>query len=255
MGSSSPLKFVEIARLAHPTRPVEFTAKIESGSTEPPLELDKLPASVVTGNTLIDYSAASEQYRSGMSLALAFANRSTLAEMGPDANEDDWFASYKTNLARLGFSVSQGAFVKSTFSKRGLAVHKAIIPFLTAALGGAGVGPVILSLLTNLQKVDEDKPWITLIDQESRIFETREVHFGAVVSDSVECRMRHVAARLRFVDKQTNVLFFQISNTSADFESATTTLAINNALLSSIEPALRDRLVNSALDFIKRADI
>lgn len=136
-----------------------------------------------------------------------------------------------------------------------MAVHKAIIPFLIAALGGAAVGPVLVALLQNLQEMDSEEQWITLFDQQTRIFETREMHFAAATSDGVESVMRHVAARLYFVDRETNVLFFKISDMSAEFESATTMLGIDNRLLSVIEPALRERLGVAALEFIKSARV
>jgi hypothetical protein len=251
MSSKNPLSFIESAEIFEA---VALEATLESAGDAPvPIDLDRLPKGVVTGNTLIDYSATSEPIRGGLSLALAFANRAAVAAVGPNADEDEFFAAYKSNLGTLGFNVSQGAFFKSSFKKKGVAVHKAIIPFLTAALGGAAVGPVILALLNNLQSMDSDNPWITLFDRESRRFETREVNFAAAASDSVETRMRHVAARLFYVDTKTNVLFFKIDDASADFESTTTTLSINNALLASLEPALRGRLAASANDFIRAA--
>jgi len=254
MSARNPLRFVESAQIFE-LPAVEAATGAPVDPTAAPIDLDRLPTGVVTGNTLIDYSATSEPVRGGLSLALAFANRAAVAAMGPGADEDDFFAAYKSNLGMLGFSVSQGAFLKSTFRKKGMAVHKAIIPFLTAALGGAAVGPVILSLLNNLQSMNANNPWITLFDRESRRFESREIHFAAAASDSVETRMRHVAARLFYVDTKTNVLFFKINDVSADFESTTTTLVINNALLATIEPALKERLATSANDFIRAAVI
>jgi hypothetical protein len=245
------LGFVESANIGNITEGLA-TAEALGG---PPLNLDKLPTGVVSTNTLIDYSAAPENVRGGLSLAMAFASRAATAAMKDGDDEDDWFAAYKSNLMRLGFSVSQGAFTTSRFKKRNVAVHRAIIPFLTVALGGAAVGPVILALLENLKEIDKDQPWITLFDQEARKFESREMHFGAVSSDSVESRMRHVAARLSFVDRQTNVLFFKITDTSAEFESATTTLSVNNSLLAVLEPKLQERLQASAFDFIKEAGL
>lgn len=245
------LRFVESADLGQ-ARPKVLT---EATLGAPPLDLDKLPKGVVSGNTLIDYSAAPENVRGGLSLAMTFAGQATTAAMRPGDDEDDWFAAYKSNLMRLGFTVSQSAFTTSRFKKKGVAVHKAIIPFLTIALGGAAVGPVILALLENLKEMDRDKPWITLFDQQSRMFETRELHFGAVASDAVESRMRHVAARLSVMDSETNVLFFKITDTSAEFESATTTISMNNTLLAVLEQPLRERLQASAFDFIKEARI
>ena len=227
----------------------------ESATDGVTLDLDKLPKAVVSDNTLIDFSAARESVRGSLSLATAFAGRAAMAAMRDGDNEDDWFAAYKSNFIRLGFTVSQSAFTTSQFQKRGIAIHKAIIPFLTVALGGAGAGPVLLALLENLKEMDRDQPWITLFDQQSRKFHAREIHFGAVSSDAAMSSMRHVAARLSLIDNQTNVLFFKINDASADFKSATTTLSINNRQLANLEPALRDRLQASAFDFIKGASI
>ncbi|TXH84360.1 hypothetical protein [Thauera aminoaromatica] len=245
------LRFVESADLG-PER-LELTGVTEGPDAAPPLDLNKLPQGIVSSNTLIDFSAAPEGVRGGLSLAMTFASQVTTAAMRPGDDEDDWFAAYKSNLMQLGFTVSQSAFTTSRFKKRDIAVHKAIIPFLTIALGGVAVGPVILALLDNLKEIDKDEPWITLFDQESRKFKARELHFGAVASNTVESRMRHVAARLSVVDEKTNILFFKITNTSAEFESATTTISMNNNLLAVLEQPLLERLQSSALTFIKAA--
>jgi hypothetical protein len=243
------LRFVETAAIGDFAFPAATREAI--GST--PLNLDKLPQGVVAGNTLIDYSQSPVEVRGGLSLAMTFASRATTAAMPADADEDDWFALYKSNLMQLGFSVSQSAFTTSKFRKRGMAVHQAIIPFLTIALGGAAVGPVMLALLENLKTASQNQPWITLFDQESRRYETREMCFAAVSSSAAESNMRHVAARLSFVDKSTNVLFFKITDASAEFESATTTVTANNQLLTVIEQPLRERLKDLALKYIVEA--
>lgn len=186
-------------------------------------------------------------------MAMLFASRVADAAMKPGDDEDDRFAAYTTNLRKLGFGVSQSALSMSRFKKEGLFVHKAIIPFLTIALGGAGVGPVILSALENLQEMDKDKPWITLFDRQSRKFLTREMHFAAVSSDAIETSVRYVTARLLVDSKETNVLFFRITKASAEFESATTTLTANNSLLDVLEPHLRRRMESEIVDFIAEA--
>ncbi|MBJ7415826.1 MAG: hypothetical protein JHC88_10320, partial [Niveispirillum sp.] len=119
----------------------------------------------------------------------------------------------------------------------------------------AGVGPVILELLKSLNSMDENQPWITLFNKESRKFDIREMSFGAVASDIVETRIRHVTARLQVSDKALNILFFKITSASAEFESATTLFSINNNLLAVLEKPLRDRLEQSALDFIRIAPL
>lgn len=251
MAATDPLSFVESAALLEPPRRPDL--EVESLRTTA-LDLDRLPSGVVSGNNLIDFSAAADvTVRSGVSMALLFASRTADAAMKPGHDEDDWFAAYTTNLRKLGFAVSQTAMSVSRFKKRGVFVHQAIIPFLTIALGGAGVGPVILAALNNLREMDESKPWITLFDRESRKFTTREMHFAAVSSDTMQTAVRHVTARLSVDRNETNVLFFHISNSSAEFESATTTMSANNSLLAVLEPHLRKRMEAEIIDFIAAA--
>ncbi len=249
MHKHTALRFVENAQIPEPV------GRPEAALEGPALNLDKLPDGIVSSNTLIDYSAASAEVRGGVSLAMLFASRAATAAMAPGSDEDDWFAAYRNNLEKLGFRSSQTAMTRNRFRKRGLFVHKAIIPFLTIALGGAGVGPVMLALLENLKEVDKDRPWITLFDQESRHFESREMHFAAVSSSQVESVVRHVTARLTVDSSETNVLFFRMTDAAAEFESVTTTLTANNALLAVIEEPLQQRLAENSFAFIKEATL
>ncbi|MHA6130456.1 hypothetical protein ACX3YD_30530 [Pseudomonas fluorescens group sp. PF-1] len=244
--------FIENAKLLK----VELPEAVRELAVAPPaLDLNKLPDAIVTGNTLIDYSKSAPESRGPLSLALTFATLAANGEVGLNASEDEWFASYKSNLMRIGLDVSPSSFTRSTLRKKGLSVHEAIIPFLTIALGGIGVGPVILALLENLKKEDENQPWIRLFDQQSKRFETKEIYIGAVSSDAVETRMRHVAARLSVDDRETNILFFKINSTAAEFESATTEIIGNNHLLSVLEKPLGDRLGEIALQAILAAKL
>ncbi len=101
--------------------------------------------------------------------------------------------------------------------------------------------------------MDENRPWITLFDRESRKFTTREMHFAAVSSTDTETSVRHVAARLSVDQAETNVLFFRITKSAAEFESSTTPMSANNSLLAVLEPSLRDRLQEDIFDFVASA--
>lgn len=250
MSDLNALSFVESAELPPPPSRLEG---LEAGAA---LDLDRLPAGVVSGNTLIDFSGTpAVDVRSGVSMALLFASRVADRAMRPGDDEDDWLAAYKTNLRKLGFIVPQTAVSVSRFKKRGIFVHKAIIPFLTIAFGGASLGPVILAALNNLQEMDKDKPWITLFDRETRKFKTREMHFASVSSDLSQSAIRHVVARLTVDQTKTNILFFRITDASAEFESATTTINADNNLLAVLEPKLRNRMEKEIGDFIADATI
>ena len=151
-----PKSIIESADVGFPEIALEGTEP-----ALPPLNLDKLPDGVVSGTTLIDFSAAqSPVIRSSVSLAMLFASRVATTAMKPGDNEDAWLAMYTRKLGEVGFRISGYAVVKSTFKKTGVAVHKAIIPFLTIAFGGGAIGPIILQGLKSLQETDSGSSWI-----------------------------------------------------------------------------------------------
>lgn len=228
-------------------------ASLESG---PPLKLDQLPDGVVSGTTLIDFSAVqSGAVRAGVSLSMLFASRVATKAMQPSDDQDDWLAAYTSSLGQLGFSLAGTGVIKSTFKKTGLRVHQAIIPFLTVAFGGAAIGPIILAGLKNLQETDKDQPWITLFDQETKRFKAHELHFAAVSSNESDTSIRYAVARLNVEFSETSILFFKISDAEAEFESATTTMSANNGLLAVMEEDLKSRLGALTKSFIAAAEI
>lgn len=220
------------------TSPAKVTKDPQTG-----VKIDELPMGVAASNTLVDFTAtASPELRSAVCLAMVFAGRVASMEVGKKADEDEWLAAYQTSLGKLGFAVTGGAVQRSRFKKKGLLVHKAIIPFLTIALGGAGVGPVILAALKHLKEVEKDRPWITLFDRESRRYTSSELHFAAVTSDATNTTIRHVVARLVYQATQTSVLFWKIDDVNAEFESATSHMVANNQMLASLAPKLLARM-------------
>lgn len=248
---TNPRTFIETAEIG------QLSTAEAAVETTRPLDLDKLPAGVVSGPTLIDFSGVpSLNVRAGVSLSMLFASRvATQAVKKNGGDEDDWLAAYTSSLSSLGFALAGTALVESSFKKTGIEVHKAIIPFLTVAFGGAAVGPVILAALRDLQSMNADRPWIQLFDREAKRFRVRELHFAAASSTPLDTSIRYAIARLNVESSMTSILFFKISQASAKFQSATTTMSANNSLMAVTEPDLRLRLGDMATTFIADASI
>lgn len=249
----SPLESIESADLG-----LGSLEGLEAGEgAAPKLDLSTLPDVVVSGTALIDFSAAKDVVlRSSVSLALLYASRVATKAMNPDIDdEDDWLARYTLALTEIGFRVSGMSVVRSEMKKKNLAVHKAIIPFLTLAFGGAAVGPVILQALKNLQEIDENSPWITLFDKQTRRFDVSEMHFAAVNSNETDTTIRYAIARLHVETGETRILFFKFSTSGARFDSTTTNITGDNALLATIEPKLKAKLISIIDDTIAGAEI
>jgi hypothetical protein len=219
------------------------------------IDLDTLPDGLVTGTTLLDLSAVTDpQVRSGVSLSMLFASRVAANDASAD-DPDAWLASYQSALGRVGFALSGSAMLNSSFKKTNVGVHRAIIPFLTIALGGAAAGPVLISLLENLGDMAPDSPWITMYDRQVRRFDVQEMHFGAARSVGLETEIRYAVARLNLEMAQTSVLFFNITSDKAQFESMTTSMQISNSLMAVIEPDLRLKLAKQSKKFIWDANL
>jgi hypothetical protein len=245
----NPRAFIEAADVGN-------GGTLESAQLPSDLKLDQLPAGVVSGTTLLDFSSVpSMAVRSGVSLSMLFASRVATKMMQAGDDEDDWLAAYTSSLGSLGFALAGSAIVKSRFKKTGLRVHQAIIPFLTVAFGGAAIGPVILAGLKNLQEMDKDAPWITLFDRETRRFSARELHFAAVSSSDSNTCIRYAIARLNVEVDEVSVLFLKLTDTEAEFESATTTMSANNGLLAVMEEDLRLKLGSMTRSYIAAATL
>lgn len=247
--------------MAHPNA-LEFirTASIEERfetevTVENSIDLDRLPSGLVTGTTLMDLSNVNDpQVRSGVALSMLFASRVASNDARAD-DPDAWLASYQSALSQIGFSVSGSAVLNSTFKKTNVGVNRALIPFLTIALGGAAAGPVLLSLLENLDQMEPDTPWITMYDRQVRRFDVQEMHFGAARNLGQETEIRYAVARLNVTLGATKILFFRITQDSAAFESMTTSMQVSNSLMAVIEGDLKTRLSQMSRRFIWDAEI
>ena len=218
------------------------------------IDVNALPDGVVTGTTLLDLSQVqSPEVRSGISLAMLFASRVATVKAPP--TEDAWLAEYQSALGQLGFSIAGSAEVRSQFKKLNVAVHEAIIPFLTIALGGAAMGPVILALLKNLKDMQPDTPWITAFDRQVKRYDAQEMHFAAAVPSGTQTQVRYAVARLHLESLNTQVLFFKVGKTTAEFESLTTTMSVGNSLMAVSEPDLQEKLSKLTKKFIWDAQI
>ncbi|MEM8557283.1 MAG: hypothetical protein AAGG50_05605 [Bacteroidota bacterium] len=216
------------------------------------IDVDALPKGIVTGSNLIQFpEGASAELKSSVALSLLAAQR-VAANDKVVQTPDQWLNLHNTVLQNLNWRTEGGGTVKSTFDSVDVAVHKAIIPFLTAAFGGAvGAGALILTALNQLKEVDKDAPWITLFDRESRRFEVSEYQFSVVqvVGDTVHLRM--AAARLDASYGRTQVLFFKINKQHATFEQANLSFSTEAALLADMNAALKVKLKRLTKSYIQ----
>ena len=216
------------------------------------IDIDNLPNGIVTGSNLIQFPAdASPELKSSVALSLLAAQR--VATNDPVVlSPAQWLDRHNTVLQNLNWKNEGGGVAKSKFDSIDVAVHQAIIPFLTAAFGGAvAAGALILAALKQLQEMDKNSPWITLFDRQSKRFDVTEYQFSIVqlVGDTVHLKV--AAARLDASYGKTQVLFVKVSTQSAEFEQANQSFSTEAALLTEMNADLKVKLMTLTKSFIR----
>lgn len=216
------------------------------------IDIDHLPNGVVTGSNLIQFPpGTSAELKSSVALSLLAAQR--VASNDPVvASPEQWLERHDTVLRNLNWRGEGGGAVKSHFDSVDVAVHQAIIPFLTAAFGGAAAaGALIVTALKQLQEMDKDSPWITLFDRQSRRFDVSEYQFSIVQVEGDTVHLRLAAARLNASFGRTQVLFFKLNKQRAEFEQANRAYSAEATLLAEMNADLKLKLATLTKSFIR----
>jgi hypothetical protein len=215
-------------------------------------DIDKLPTGLVTGSNLIQFPAtATPELKSSVALSLLAAQRVATNDVVVQS-PDQWLQRHNTVLENLNWLNEGGGFVNSQFRSINVAVHEAIIPFLTAALGpAAAAGTLILTAIKELKEMDKNSPWITLFDQQSRRFNITEYQFSVVQVNNNNVQIKLAVARFDASYGQTQVLFFKLKQEHAAFQSASSTYSTQADLLTEMNAALKAKLAGFTATFIK----
>jgi len=216
------------------------------------VDVDKLPDGIVTGSNLIQFAPqTSDAIRSSVALSLLAAQRVATKAAGVQSPKQ-WFDRHNQVLSDLNWFGDAGGVVNSTFDSTNVAVHKAIIPFLTAAFGGAvTAGALILTALNQLKEIDQNSAWITLFDRQSRHFNVTEYQFSVAELVGDQVHLRIASARFDATYGQTQVLFFKVKKEKATFESASGSFATEVKLLTDLNGDLKMKLAGFTKTFIK----
>lgn len=231
--------------------PIHAIAAEEAGPVNT-IDIDNLPNGIVTGSNLIQFPKdAPSALKSSVALSLLAAQR--VASNDPVVlSPSQWLERHNTVLQNLNWRTEGGGTARAQFKSFDVAVHQAIIPFLTAAFGGVvGAGALILTALNQLKDIDKNNPWITLFDRQSRRFNVTEYQFSVVevVGDTVHLKL--ACARLDASFGTTQVLFVKVKQQNADFEQANQTFAAEEALLTEMNADLKIKLMNLTKSYIR----
>ncbi|WP_427969803.1 hypothetical protein [Altererythrobacter sp.] len=220
------------------------------------LDIDNLPDGVISGSTLIGFEAGlSRELRASVALCLTAAQKVASAD-SVAISPDLWVERHHMVLSGLNWVSTDGREVFTERTAKNVAVHKAIIPFLTAAFGPAVTATsLIVKAIEQIRKMQEDVPWITLFERESRRYDVSEFRFATAAEQNGTVVLRFAAARFSARQERLQILFFKKNDIDVSFRLASRTMTANADLLESMNSALAAKLQGhtdryiAALDF------
>jgi hypothetical protein len=213
---------------------------------QPPVKLKQNDAqSLVVGSGLI---VAAEKVpvktREDLINCTLFAQLAASGEVEDPTQVSEWYDAYFRALTALGWAQSDTQFEDYEFSSQNAEAHKAIIPVLMALLGPqAAALAVIKAALDGLHSMQENSPWITLFDQQSRTEKSArfQVATAQVDADGL-LQISLVAFHLKARTALTQVLFFKFASSSTRLRYSAGRATIYEAALREMRGVLATRL-------------
>jgi hypothetical protein len=212
----------------------------------PPIKLTETDGqSLVVGSSLI---VAAEKVpveaREDLINCTLFAQLAANAEVGTARKISDWYDVYFRTLTAIGWAQSDTQFEEYEFKSRNAEAHKAILKVLTALLGPeAAALAVVKTAIEALQSMNEDAPWITLFDRQSKT--GRSARFQVATAEVDSSRLLQTALvgfELKATTSLTQVLFFKSAASSTELKYSAGKATIFEAALRDQRAAIAARL-------------
>ena len=235
--------FVETVKLV-PAPPGPRRARA-LGDT-PPVELKGAEAqSLVVGSGLIIAAEnVPEQTREDLVNCTLFAQLAASGTVSDQTNVPQWYGAYFRTLTALGWAQSDTQFEEHTFGSQNAEAHQAVMEVVAVLLGPqAAALAVVMAAIDALQSMNENRPWITLFDRESKTgrsarFQVATAHVaaGGLLQTAL------VGFDLKARSTLTQVLFFKFKSSSASLKYAAGRATIYEAALADQRAAIAQRL-------------
>jgi hypothetical protein len=213
---------------------------------QPPLELKNREAqSLIAGSSLIIAAEnVPAKTREDLVNCTLFAQLAASGEVPDSKKVMDWYDAYFRWLAILGWSQSDRQFQDYRFSGQHAEAHKAIGKVLAALLGPQAAALVVVqAALEALQEMNENSPWLTLFDRQSRTEKSARFQVAtAQVGASGLIQTGLVGFSLKAKAQLTQVLFFKFASGSTKLQYAAGQATIYEAALAEQREQIASKL-------------
>jgi hypothetical protein len=213
---------------------------------------------VTIGSQMAEFSGKVPQ-----SIRPAISNGLLLGQLAADkstAGNPDlmaWFSTFNSVMKRIGWQSTLSELNEQTISDENAALHKAIIPIVTAIFGpGAAANSIIIAVLKGLESMDQDAPWITVFEQKSN--KLNAASFGLSYVDSGAgggATLKTAYFSVHGSQVLTQILFFKFESSDAKMKSAQCQMNLSPETIAISESTLQQKLGPFIVANIKNINI
>ncbi len=170
---------------------------------------------------------------------------------------EQWYERFFYVLANSGWNVERGPETRRDLSGSPERVHREIVPVVTDTLGqDVAKTSLVVAALKALATVPADRPWLALLDRESRRGSAHQfqiAHVAAVGAD--RSRDRLTSFELTTTQSSTRVLFMRFSEASASFRHSASTLTVNEPVFARLRDLVEDRIRYQLATFMESIEL
>ncbi len=240
---------------------LELPPPVSRGAADqapPPPAFKSVAQAVTVGSQMTEFSSKVPQsirpaISNGLLLGQLAADKATAGKTDPLA----WFTTFNDVMKKIGWQSNLSELNEQTVSDKNAALHKAIIPIVTAIFGpGAAAGSIIIAVLKGLESMDQDAPWITVFEQKSN--KVNAASFGLSYVDGGDgggATLKTAYFSLQGSQVLTQVLFFKFESSDAKMRSAQCQMSLSPETISISEGVLQQKVGPFIVDNIKNIEI
>jgi hypothetical protein len=193
----------------------------------------------------------------------AFSHGLLLAQLAADKAHSTsgdvfrWYDTFAEVLQKIGWLITGLDFQQQAVSDKDAVVHEAIVPVVATMLGPqAAAASIIMSILTGMQAMQQDTPWMTLFAQKSQDFHGAKFQLSYVdAAPGGEAMLNILCFGIEARQTITQVLFFKLAGQSATLKESASSMTISTSLLRSIGDALSEKVEPFVIANIRNIDI
>jgi hypothetical protein len=214
----------------------------ESDATPVTFDPDKDQAWVVGPQIFSFMRGVTAERREMISTSALFA--SLAADAATQAIKSDaWYRAYSNALTNLGWVLQETTRRSFDQEHKGSKVHEAVIEFIVALGVGGTALTVVTAALKAMQKVDDNKPWITLFDRQTRSEDIIGFQVGLVDQTAEgDFQVKLMSFSLKLAKTRTQVLFIDFATFGVHMDSIGSTVTVSDGVLQDAMSALKERL-------------